>query len=878
MCDCLPWACIVQSVDDGVERRDVFDPCPDYCDLYADWLLEHIDELFPPLNYTIQSTDMPVDQGEGNDQTQQNVEFIETTAGSSVGLISRDDVTLYDRTPGVGLGEYLSRPTRILSATWSETDPSDNFVNFNPWYGFFNNSRIKKKVDNYSWIKCNLHVKFTLSASPFYYGAMLVSYRPLIALNSDTAATSAANSEWVPRSQRPHIWLYPQENKAGELTLPFFYHKNWLDLKSAADLQNMGEITMDVVSILRSANGATGVGVTIQAYAWATEVELCGPTLGLAVQSADEYGTGPISTPASAVANAAGSLKKIPAIAKFATATQIGAKAVGKIASMFGYTNVPVISDSQPMRPSAFPQLASAEVGFPSEKLTLDPKNELTIDPSALGLPSVDELSIEHLVQRESFLISTTWSTSDTVDQQLFYSAVSPWMFRDDVTAQQHKIQMPPCAWVANLFENWRGDVIFRFRFIRSKYHKGRVKISFDPSGQVTNNLIEIPESSNAIFTKIVDIAEEDNVEVRIPYKQAVAFLRTNTSFTNDVWKRRATDVAGNFIYNPNDHNGMITVRVLNVLTAPIASSTIEMLISVRGAENLEFANPCHVGEFSPYEIQSQDEYEDESVLIETGPVTPVCDSLYLLHYGETMKSLRQLLRRHSLNEVWAEPNDTASAFYVSKHTMTRFPIPYGFDTAGGIHSANKVLTAGTANFNFTFSTPLNWIMPAFVALRGSMNWTFNVSLPSNYGPVATHVRVIRRPNVSADAGRTSEVAAAKTTTSASASFFRGAFDSGQGGNALTHQGTNSGLSVTLPNCNRYKFQSTSPQKTTVTSSIDGSDRDTSRLEVYTTPLYGATTRGLVIEKYCGIGTDFNLYWFLNVPTTYFYITAITPN
>ncbi len=846
----------------------------DFSDLIG--LFVQSEEEPEPINTSVVSSAPVLDH--------QTMALVETTPGSSGGFShSNMEMDQYDATPGTELGEFLARPTRVANVAWTTADPTGTFTSYNVWHTFFADSRIKKKLDNYSWIRCNLHVKFVITASPFYYGAMLVSYRPMVDLNDDTAPTTASNAHMVQRSQRPHIWLYPQENKAGEIILPFFYHKNWLNCQSAADLQGMGRLYLDVVSALQSANGATGVGVSIQAFAWATEVELSGPSLGLAVQ-ADEYvAGGEVSGPASSVARFA---KKLTPLAntldpsgqagKLLTATATGAGAFAKIASMYGYTNVPEISNAMPMRNTPFPQLASPEIGYPIEKMTLDPKNELTIDPSAVGLPAEDELLIENLVQKESFLTSTTWSTADVVDQQLFYSAVTPWLFRNDVSTGQNALYLPPCAWVANLFENWRGDVIFRFKFIVSKFHRGRVKISFDPSGQVTNNLIEQPVNENAIYTKIIDISQEDSVEFRVPYKQAVPFLRLDTSVTNDVWARRRPDTAVNFLYNSTKHNGMITVRVMNVLTAPVASSSIDMLVSVRGAENLEFANPTHCGDFSLFPIQSDDSYEDEGVLNTAGPLSGPVDHVYLTNYGECVKSIRQLLRRFSLNEVWVEPDDTTSRFYVIQHDMTKWPIPYGFDS-GGINTANKTLAAGTAPFNFTISTPLNWVKSAFVGTTGSVFWTFNVSVLGSPGPYSTHVRVVRRPNASSDASRTFTTLASKGSTSVNMNFFRSAYLSGQGGSALTTQITQGGLAVSLPNYNRYRMQSTSAHRSTVTSNYDGSEYDTSRLEVYLSPSIGATTRSLTIEKYCAAGTDFNLLWFLNVPTMYFYTSAITP-
>jgi hypothetical protein len=816
--------------------------------------------------------------------SQQTVSFAEENQGTSAGYSASDATeNIIDQTPGVDLGDFLSRPTRIMNVTWAESQAvGTTLFDFRPWYVFFSDPRISSKLNNYSWLRCDLKMKIIVTSSPFYYGAVLSHYRPVVGVNDDTVTTSSSFSEFVPYSQRPHVWIYPQDNMAGDITLPFFYHKNWLNLQSASQMQDMGQYRAQVVSALQSANGATGAGVTIQIYAWAENVQLSGPSLGLSVQSRDEYGAGMISAPASAIANMASKLESLPLIGKFATATKIGANAIGSISSMFGFTNVPVINDVQSFKPVAFPPLATTDIGYSTQKLTLDAKNELTVDPGVLGLDGTDELSISYLVQKESFLTSTTWFSSDAVDSQLFKAAITPWMFRNDATSAQNQIQLPPCAWIANMFECWRGDVIFRFKFIASKYHRGRVKISFDPSGQGANNLIQIPESTNAIFTHIVDLGVDSVVEMRIPYNQAVPWLRTQTNFTNDVWNRRSSDTGAGFIYDPTLHNGMLTMRVLTTLTAPVATTQIDLLISVRGAENLEFANPEDIGStFSPYSIQSREVYDTDCPITIAGNATHTPQAQeYLIHYGEAVKSLRQVLRRASLNEVWAQPSDTTSYQSVLQHDMTRWPVPYGYD-AGGLWSA-----AQTANpsvfvpFNWTQSTPLNWVMPAFVAVRGSAIWTFNAMNTSGQGGSAQvqHVRVIRRPHVGIIPNRNTTILATKGSTSVNSKFFRDNFQLGAGGSALTNGYTNAGISVLLPNYNRFRFQSTSPARITAPVAEEGSQRDTSRLEVLSSPLYGTTTRSLVVEKYVSIGTDFNLHWFLNVPTSFFYISAITPN
>jgi hypothetical protein len=83
------------------------------------------------------------------------------------------------------------------------------------------------------------------------------------------------------------VYIESHKNKGGELTLPFFYHKNWLPL-TITDTQAMGTLEMYPVTSFEAAN-ATAVGpVSVLVYAWAENVKLAGNTVNLAIQARDE--------------------------------------------------------------------------------------------------------------------------------------------------------------------------------------------------------------------------------------------------------------------------------------------------------------------------------------------------------------------------------------------------------------------------------------------------------------------------------------------------------------------------------------------------------------------------------------------------------------
>jgi len=116
------------------------------------------------------------------------------------------------------------------------------------------------------------------------------------------------------------------------MELPFLWPNSWVDVIDNDEFLNLGRIQYVLYSKLRSANGVANASVRISCYAWATDVEVAGLTSYLALQ-ADEYSEpGPISGPATAVAQVAGMLRDVPVVGRLATAAETGANLVGGIA------------------------------------------------------------------------------------------------------------------------------------------------------------------------------------------------------------------------------------------------------------------------------------------------------------------------------------------------------------------------------------------------------------------------------------------------------------------------------------------------------------------------------------------------------------------
>ena len=108
---------------------------------------------------------------------QQTVAFVDENAGEQVSLdepeLPYENIDMQEQ---ASLSEFLSRPVRIANITWLESDTVGTVLTtMFPWGDYFADARIKVKLQNYAFLKCDLHVKVVVNASPFYYGSMIMA-------------------------------------------------------------------------------------------------------------------------------------------------------------------------------------------------------------------------------------------------------------------------------------------------------------------------------------------------------------------------------------------------------------------------------------------------------------------------------------------------------------------------------------------------------------------------------------------------------------------------------------------------------------------------------------------------------------------------------
>ncbi len=637
--------------------------------------------------------------------------FADANKGEQLDMtIDNNDIATYDHLGETDLDKFFSRPRLIRNFTWTS---GWTYQTFFPWKDYFDNTIIKNKISNYAYLRCNLHVKFVINATPYYFGAMQAAYLPM---NLDLSAQNYAQpdvdsviAKYV-QSVLPSVLILPHKNQGGELVLPFVYDRNFLPLNEADNLQFFGSIFLEELATLADLQGGTPACL-VQVYAWATDVILTGATQ-LAVLQTDEYSTRPVSKTATAIANIASTLTQVPYIGPFATATSIGAKAISAIATMFGYTNVPSLEPAHALRPTALGDFASSSIGSSIEKLALDPKNEITIDPRPLGVDE-DHMAIKSIVTRKALINRVTWSPSSANGTVVFSSRVTP----QQRQLSNGQLYLPPVSHIAPLFGQWRGDIIYTFRCINTVFHRGRLRIAWDPRTS--------PDTSNDgtlnSYSYLWDLTKEDEVEFRVPYQAATAFLKCSGVITTDnqgTTSQSATQTS----------NGVVSVIIETPITPVAPAPGVYILVYMRAAEDFIFSNPVNVLNEDNLSLKvsifkPQSGFSEESAItqwsIDSRNENP---NLFKVHMGERVESIRPLLLRTNLHATVPCPTTSTTTDLLFKYTIPRQPRFFGYDPVGMDGARNQAGTAN-ANFNWVQQTPYTWLAPAFIYERGAHIW-----------------------------------------------------------------------------------------------------------------------------------------------------------
>lgn len=811
------------------------------------------------------------------------------------------------------LGNFFQRPVKIYEKEWGLgiTFGED----FDPWSLFFQNKRVINRISNFNLLRCKLHLKFLVNGTPFHYGNVIAAYNPLDVFD-DTAPslTSLINQDLIQLSQKPHIYLNPTTSQGGEMELPFFYHKNYLSVPDS-DWAQMGRIYLRTMNDLRHAAGGSDT-VTISVFAWAADVSLAVPTSvepGTLTPQAKEDNIpnkskgkmkakksskpknsvsapsehteantkGMISGPATAVAKAAGALKVIPFLTPYATAAEFAADKTAAIAKLFGYSRPAVTRDPEPYKPVPASSLALTTVPDLANKLSVDDQQALTIDTRIAGVGNEDTLTIKSIAGRETFLTKFIWNTSRNPEELLWNARINPCLWAESGTGPGKAYHIPACCMAAMPFRYWTGSMKFRFQVVKSAYHKGRIKLVYDPKFFGSNEY-------NTNYLEVIDITDKSDFTVTVGNGQERTLLTHLDLGLDGVTEGYSTTP----YTADNKGNGVLGFYVVNKLTTnnETAADEVEVNVFVSMGDDFEvfvpedkFLDFVYSRSGAPprddgccreiLSSQSAEEdiptaqapQEDERVPVEPeecqlGPTLQYEEMINRVWTGESIQSFRPLLRRYALHRIFtnADTTDTLINVRQSIFPFLRGYVPGAVDT-----------TATGENYSYVNSNLIHWVVMAHQGWRGGIRRKFLKRGQMDYSTLFVQRAGISdgaEPNYSQAATSPTEYPNTKTAnlqavkSNAWAGNTQGAFTGWQGA-AYQVDDINPSLEVEFP---FYHWDRFYPGK-----QLDYTSAGKSMIENFDMRIYSKGLASSAYDCQVAVAEDFQVFFFTGLPRLY---------
>lgn len=787
--------------------------------------------------------------------TQETLSFIDPANTVSVdGTVAPDAVgsSLLNHSDE-DMGNFLSRPIFIYNDTWTPAQGAAETATIDPWTLFLGNKRVINRLNNYRNLRGTLVLRIMMNGNSFYYGRLLLDYLPLAPLRTLTGVdpTNAYNN--ILASQRMHVYLDPSQSTTTELRLPFFWFYDAVDI-TTAEWSSLGRLYIRQLAGLKHANGGTApINYTIAA--WMEDVQLGTPTVINSVSvvpqakvTSSTEKVGAVSKVASALSRAASALSSIPVIGPWATASSVALSAVSSVAKIFGWSRPLELTPAKPMRPIYNPPFAPTDAEDYSQKLTVDSKNELSVDSRITGYDAGDELTVSHLTGLESYLTSAPWTAAAASGTLLWNTYVTPALAATDATYYY----LPAAHFCARPFQYWRGCMKFRVQVVCSSYHRGRLLITWDP-------LYVSSVEPNVQVTRVVDITEEKDFTICVGWGHPQHFLPLDTIAASALNYGTAAKVAAS-----TKANGVLSISVLNELATPSAVvSDISLLVFV-SMEDAEFAAPTT-------EIQLYDNYHITPQALEESGTKPnpdpntadmevTCHEVKddnhanLIYFGEHVPSLRPLLHRYNFNNSNTYTPNAATSSETWNMFQNDYPLYYGYDTVANTLST----TAAAKHVNYSRNSLMNWLMPAFAGVRGSVRSKYIARASQNnlIDMVLTRAYSDSGYNFPFGGGFG---AGAGVTPIAYARAIRVNVTSSSEGAAYANTSKQPLLEAELPFYRPVRFacgyamDSTKPYATNSMSH---------RLDVTTT----GSTLPVIVDRWVAAGEDFNLTWFQGCP------------
>lgn len=320
---------------------------------------------------------------------------------------------------------------------------------------------------------------------------------------------------------------------------------------------------------------------------------------------------GPISEVASGVKSVANGIERLPIVGEIAkpvtAAVKWFADIVGGVAAVFGWSkpkNQEQVCAYQNTPGWGMSLYKGIDMSVP---LAYDPNNELG-DAKDVFPSGVDEMALGYVCANPGIKSVLSWKTTDLAGYPIkgedWGSVIPVGMpchtktiktVKGTTSTTKTEVMDPvPCEYVSQMFSYWRATMCFKIAVVKTAFHTGRLEIFYEP-GDVPNSataenivpdfaaLSKAKTNSDNNYKYILDLTNDTEVTIRIPYVSNKMFMKTNGIFganSENTW-----DFSESF-------TGFLCIRPVTKLMAPDTVSDNVSIIVWKWAEDVALVEP----------------------------------------------------------------------------------------------------------------------------------------------------------------------------------------------------------------------------------------------------------------------------------------------
>lgn len=529
--------------------------------------------------------------------------------------------------------DFLKRPIVIHTGLWSSSQAAETqLFTANFPEVLVNNVMYQEKLRGFVGLRATLVVKVQVNSQPFQQGRLMLQYFPYAQYMPKRVALVNATLQGrsgCPRSDldlsvgteiemripyvSPHVYynlitgqgsfgsiyllvysqLRDQVSGTGSIEYTVWAHLEDVDIQYPTGARIYTGSTPNYLQLAMDMN--TGKLTTeklqkqIQSGAHTREPDKVFAQVGVELKELEENAS--LSSAVGAVSEAVTSLGKIPGLGNYLSKPAWITSKLSNIIKALGFSKPTVQGLPLENKLRTQTRMANFDGADVSHKLALSSANEIETKPGLAGT-SADEMEFSHLLSIPNFWDRFAWTTSHLTGNVLWDNYVTPFKVKPYSDTIKDRFRCTHMGYVANSFGLWRGSIVYTFKFVKTQYHSGRLRIGFIPFYYNTEVSQGTPDMSK-VQQVIVDLRTSTEVSFTVPYvstrpwmfcvRPESAWLGTNNTM----------------MYNAV--TGIVRVEVLNQLVAASnVHPSVDVIVEVHGGPDLTFANP-NAPSYVPY-------------------------------------------------------------------------------------------------------------------------------------------------------------------------------------------------------------------------------------------------------------------------------------